>query len=58
VEVERVKRFVYRGVDDVFYRRGTRIEVDVYLHGKVMCLIDVKSYADYEDVEWFYEKAK
>jgi hypothetical protein len=58
VEVERVKRFVYRDIDDMFYRRGTRIEVDVYLHDEVMCLIDVKLYADHEDAEWFYEKVK
>jgi hypothetical protein len=37
---------------------GYIVALFLYLHGKVMCLIDVKSYADYEDVEWFYEKAK
>jgi len=57
VEAERVERFVYRDVDGRFYRRGARIEVDVYLHDKAMYLVEVKSYADHEDIEWFYEKA-
>ena len=57
VEAERVEKFVYRDVDGRFYRRGARIEVDVYLHDKAMYLIEVKSYADHEDIEWFYEKA-
>jgi hypothetical protein len=57
VEAERVERFVYRDVDGRYYRRGARIEIDVYLHDKAMYLVEVKSYADHEDIEWFYEKA-
>jgi len=57
VEAERVERFVYRDVDGRYYRRGAKIEVDVYLHDKAMYLVEVKSYADHEDIEWFYEKA-
>ena len=57
VEVDRVERFTYRDVDGRYYRRGAVIEVDVYTHDRATYLVEVKSYADRDDVEWFYEKA-
>lgn len=57
VEPGRVEKFVYTDVDGRFYRRGARIEVDVYIHDGEMYLVEVKSHAELDDVEWFYEKA-
>jgi len=57
VEPGRVEKFVYTDVDGRFYRRGARIEVDVYIHDGGMHLVEVKSHAELDDVEWFYEKA-
>jgi hypothetical protein len=57
VEPGKVERFVYTDVDGRFYRRGARIEVDVYVHDERMYLVEVKSHAELDDVEWFYEKA-
>jgi len=57
VEPGRVEKFIYTDVDGRFYRRGARIEVDVYIHDEKVYLVEVKSHAELEDVEWFYEKA-
>jgi hypothetical protein len=58
VEPGKVERFVYTDVDGRFYRRGARIEVDVYVHDERVYLVEVKSHAELEDVEWFYDKAR
>ncbi|AKT35711.1 Protein of unknown function (DUF1626) [Pyrobaculum sp. WP30] len=57
VEPGRVEKFVYTDVDGRFYRRGAKIEVDVYIHDGGMYLVEVKSHAELDDVEWFYEEA-
>jgi len=36
---------------DTIYKRGTKIEVNTYLHNSVMCLVEVKSYADLDYVD-------
>ncbi|RFA95250.1 microtubule-binding protein [Pyrobaculum aerophilum] len=57
IEPGRVEKFVY--IDDGrYYRPGARIEVDVYIHDGKTYLLEVKSRAELEDVEWFYEKAQ
>jgi hypothetical protein len=58
VEPGKVERFVYTDVDGRFYRRGARIEVDVYVHDERMYLVEVKSHAELDDVERFYDKAR
>jgi hypothetical protein len=58
VEPGKVERFVYTDVDGRFYRRGARVEVDVYIHDERMYLLEVKSHAELDDVEWFYDKAR
>ena len=57
VEPGRVEKFIYTDVDGRFYRRGARIEVDVYIHDEKVYLVEVKSHAELEDVERFYDKA-
>jgi len=58
VEPGKVERFVYTDVDGRFYRRGARIEVDVYIHDEKMYLVEVKSHAELDHVEWFYDKTQ
>ena len=58
VEPGKVERFVYTDVDGRFYRRGARVEVDVYIHDERMYLVEVKSHAELDDVERFYDKAR
>ncbi|MGC9050240.1 PD-(D/E)XK nuclease family protein [Pyrobaculum sp.] len=58
VEPGRVEKFVYTDVDGRFMRPGTRIEVDVYIHDGRTYLLEVKSHAELEDVEWFAQKAE
>jgi len=58
VEAGKVEKFVYTDVDGRFYRRGARIEVDVYIHDEKVYLVEVKSHAELEDVERFYDKAR
>jgi hypothetical protein len=57
VEPGRVERFAYTDVDGRYYRPGARVEVDVYVHNDRVYLIEVKSRAELDDVEWFYTKA-
>ena len=58
VEPGKVERFVYTDVDGRFYRRGARIEVDVYIHDEKMYLVEVKSHAELDHVERFYDKTQ
>jgi len=58
VEPGKVERFVYTDVDGRFYRRGARIEVDVYIIDERMYLVEVKSHAELDHVEWFYDKTQ
>ncbi|MCC6035151.1 MAG: hypothetical protein LM567_06635 [Desulfurococcaceae archaeon] len=32
------------------------IEVDIYLHDKVVYFIEVKAYIELDDVDWFHDK--
>ncbi|WP_052883143.1 PD-(D/E)XK nuclease family protein [Thermoproteus tenax] len=57
VEPGRVEKFVYTDVDGRYLKPGASIEVDVYIHDGKMYLLEVKSHAELEDVEWFAEKA-
>ena len=56
IEPGRIEKFTYVDVEGKYYRRGAKLEVDIYVHDEKVYLIEVKSHADYEDVEWFYEK--
>jgi hypothetical protein len=58
VEPGKVEKYVYTDLKGEYLARGARIEVDVYIHNEKVYLIEVKSYAEVDDVEWFYEKAQ
>jgi hypothetical protein len=58
VEPGKVEKYVYTDLKGEYLARGARIEVDVYVHNEKAYLIEVKSYAEVDDVEWFYKKAQ
>ncbi|GAB6947919.1 hypothetical protein JCM16161A_20490 [Vulcanisaeta sp. JCM 16161] len=58
IEPGKVERFVYTDVDGRYYRPGARLEIDVYIHVDKTYLIEVKSHAELEDVEWLFDKAR
>ena len=58
IELGKVKKFEYVDRDGRFYKRGARIEVDIYVHDEKLYLIEVKSHADCDDVEHFHDVAQ
>jgi len=58
VEPGKVEKYVYTDLKGEYLARGARIEVDVYVHNEKVYLIEVKSHAEVDDVEWFYKKAQ
>ncbi|MEM0234426.1 DUF3782 domain-containing protein [Thermofilum sp.] len=57
IKPENVAKFTYEDVEGKYYRKGAKIEVDIYMHNDTTVLIEVKSRAELEDVEWFLDKA-
>jgi len=55
---EKIERFTYVDTDGKYYVKGSRIEFDIYIHNDKVYLVEVKSHADIEDVEWFYKRAE
>jgi len=55
---EKIERFVYEDRDGRYYVKGSKIEFDIYAHDEKVYLIEVKSHADVEDVEWFYKRGE
>jgi hypothetical protein len=55
---EKIERFTYVDTDGRYYVKGSRIEFDTYIHNDKVYLVEVKSHADIEDVEWFYKRAE
>jgi hypothetical protein len=55
---EKIERFTYIDTDGRYYVKGSRIEFDIYIHNDKVYLVEVKSHADIEDVEWFYKRAE
>ncbi|MEM1597995.1 MAG: hypothetical protein QXP31_04760 [Pyrobaculum sp.] len=44
--------------DGTYYRRGAKLELDVYVHDGVVYFIEVKAVAEAGDVEWFEERCR
>jgi hypothetical protein len=57
IEPGKVEKFVYVDIDGRYYRQGARLEIDVYIHDDKVYLIEVKSRAELDDVEWLFDKA-
>ena len=52
----KVEKISYKDIDGRYYRKGARLEIDIYVHDNIVYFIEVKSLLEYDDVEWFYQK--
>lgn len=57
IKPEKIEKFVYVDVDGRYYRRGAKLELDVYVHDEKVYFMEIKSHGEIEDVEWFKEKS-
>ncbi|MCC6055629.1 MAG: DUF3782 domain-containing protein [Desulfurococcaceae archaeon] len=55
---EKIERFAYVDSDGRYYVKGSKIEFDIYMHNDRIYLVEIKSHADVEDVEWLYKRAE
>ena len=53
-----VQRLQYVDVDGRYIARGAVIEIDIYVHDDEVWLLEVKAYAEPDDVLWFHEKTR
>jgi len=58
VEPGKVEKFEYVDRDGKFYKKGARIELDVYVHNEKLYLMEIKAFAEYKDVEHFHDIAQ
>jgi hypothetical protein len=58
VILEKIERFAYVDSDGRYYVKGSKIEFDIYMHNERIYLVEIKSHADVEDVEWLYKRAE
>jgi hypothetical protein len=55
---EKIEKFTYIDTDGRYYVKGSRIEFNIYIHNDRVYLVEIKSHADVEDVEWLYKRAE
>jgi len=58
LEEEKVEKLTLEDVDGRLYKKGARLELDVYVHDQKVYFIEVKSLVELDDVEWFDEKCR
>jgi Protein of unknown function (DUF1626). len=58
LEIRRVEKLSFKNVDGKYYRRGAKLELDIYAHDDKVCFMEVKSLVDVNDVEWFNSKCE
>ena len=56
INLEFINKFTYKDQDGNFGVKGTRYEVDIYAKDDKVYLMEVKSFAEADDVEWFNTK--
>jgi len=58
LEEVKVEKLTLEDADGRFYKKGARLELDVYVHDQKVYFIEVKSLVELDDVEWFDEKCR
>ncbi|GGT92398.1 hypothetical protein GCM10007116_07660 [Sulfodiicoccus acidiphilus] len=56
INLDFINRFTYKDQQGNFGAKGTRYEVDIYAKDDKVYLMEVKSFAEGDDVEWFNTK--
>ncbi|MDK6028739.1 DUF3782 domain-containing protein [Ignisphaera sp. 4213-co] len=52
-DVDKIEKFIYVDSEGRYFKKGTKIEVDVYAHNDEVYVIEVKSLVEEDDVTWF-----
>jgi hypothetical protein len=58
LEIRKVEKISFKDVDGRYYRRGAKLELDIYAHDNKVYFMEVKSLVDVNDVEWFNFKCE
>jgi hypothetical protein len=58
LEIRKVEKISFKDVDGRYYRRGAKLELDIYAHDDKVYFMEVKSLVDVNDVEWFNLKCE
>jgi hypothetical protein len=58
LEIRKVEKISFKDVDGRYYRRGAKLELDIYAHDDKVYFMEVKSLVDVNDVEWFNFKCE
>jgi hypothetical protein len=58
VESGKVEKFEYADRDGKFYKKGARIELNVYVHSEKLYLMEIEAFTEYKDVEHFHDIAQ
>ncbi|MEM0311286.1 MAG: DUF3782 domain-containing protein [Ignisphaera sp.] len=56
IDVEKIEKISFRDYDGKYLQKGAKLEIDIYISDKATYFIEVKSFADEDDVEWFNTK--
>jgi hypothetical protein len=56
LRIEKVEKLRLKDVEGKYYRKGAKLEIDIYAHNDKVYFIEVKSLVDIDDVEWFNTK--
>jgi hypothetical protein len=58
LEIRKVEKISFKDVDGRYYRRGAKLELDIYGHDDKVYFMEVKSLVDVNDIEWFNFKCE
>ena len=58
LEIRKVEKISFKDVDGRYYRRGAKLELDIYAHDDKVYFMEVKSLVDVNDIEWFNFKCE
>ncbi|MEM2260638.1 MAG: DUF3782 domain-containing protein, partial [Candidatus Methanomethylicaceae archaeon] len=46
IKPEKIEKFVYVDVDGRYYRRGAKLELDLYVHDEKVYFMEIKSHGE------------
>ncbi len=58
IHAEKVEKISIKDIDGRWFRKGARIELDIYVHNREVWFIEVKSLVELNDVEWFQTRCE
>jgi hypothetical protein len=58
LEIRKVEKISFKDVDGRYYRKGAKLELDIYAHDDKVYFMEVKSLVDVNDIEWINFKCE